>query len=241
MRTVIVDDERLARLELRRLLTKHPDIELCGEAANATAALELCDRERPQLLLLDVEMPGRNGFDLLAALPPPHPQVIFVTAFDSFALRAFEVNALDYLMKPVSPPRLASALDRVRGAAPPSRESATATALPLRESDRVFVREGDRCWFVPVGSIPLLEANGNHTRIHLGSATPLIFRTLISMEERLPRELFLRANRSQLINLEHVASIEPWFSSTIRVRLTNGSDVEFSRRQTQLFRERRAL
>jgi len=249
VKTAIIDDERLARVELRRLLAKHADIEICGEAASATAALELCAREKPDLLFLDIEMPGRNGFDLLEALPTPHPRVIFVTAFDAFALRAFEVNALDYLMKPVGAERLASALERIRSSALPRGESAEEpaadlvedSALELREDDRVFVREGDRCWFVPVDSIPLLEADGNHTRVYLGEAKPLIFRTLTSMEKRLPGRLFLRANRSQLVNLAHVVAIEPWFSGGLRARLTTGREVEFSRRQALAFRERRSL
>jgi two-component system LytT family response regulator len=243
MKTAIVDDERLARVELRRLLTAHPAIEICGEAANATAALALCARERPELLFLDVEMPGRNGFDLLEELPAPHPRVIFVTAFNAFALRAFEVNALDYLMKPVNPRRLAGALERVRGAGSSPRDPGPSdqAPAPLRAADRVFVRDGDRCWFVPVSSIPLLEAEGNHTRVHLSGASPLLFRTLVSMEERLPAALFLRANRSQLVNLAHIVAVEPWFSSSLKARLSSGREVEFSRRQAQVFRDRLTL
>lgn len=240
MKTAIIDDERLARVELRRLLARHADIEVCGEAANVTEAIELCAREKPALLFLDIEMPGRNGFDLLEALPPPHPRVIFVTAYDEFALRAFEVNALDYLMKPVSAQRLEATLARIR-TEPPAVAPEEEPATELREDDRVFVREGDRCWFVPVSSIPLLEADGNHTRIYLGEARPLIFRTLTSMEKRLPGRLFLRANRSQLVNLAHVVGIEPWFSGGLKARLANGCEVEFSRRQAQVFRDRRAL
>lgn len=241
MKTAIIDDERLARVELRRLLARQADIEVCGEAANVTEALELCAREKPALLFLDIEMPGRNGFDLLEALPTPHPRVIFVTAYDEFALRAFEVNALDYLMKPVSAERLTAALARIRCPAPVADAPAEESALELREDDRVFVRDGDRCWFVSVSSIPLLEADGNHTRIHLGEANPRIFRTLNSMEKRLPGRLFRRANRSQLVNLAHVVGIDPWFSGGLKARLTNGCEVEFSRRQAQVFRERRAL
>ncbi len=255
MKIVIVDDERLAREELRGLLSEHPDLEIVGEAANVTEALKLLPRLRPDLLFLDIEMPGRTGFDLLAALPPPHPQLIFVTAFDAFALRAFEVNALDYLMKPVHPQRLAAALAKVRDrvaktaaagaaaspSAPANPSDDGAPSSPLREDDHVFVREGDRTWFIPVRSLRLLEADGNHTRLHFGTEKPLLYRTLGAMEARLPATLFLRANRSQLVNLSCIESVDPWFSGSVKVRLRGGPEVEFSRRQAQLFRERTSL
>ena len=248
MKIVIVDDERLAREELRGLLSAHPGLEVCGEAANVTEALKLIPALRPDLLFLDIEMPGRTGFDLIAALPPPHPRLIFVTAFDAFALRAFEVNALDYLMKPVHPQRLATALAKVRaqihaGAAGPAAdgvETAEPTTL-LREDDHVYVREGDRSWFIPVRSLRLLEADGNHTRLHFGTEKPLLYRTLGSMEARLPESLFLRANRSQLVNLTCIDRVEPWFSGSLKVSLRGGPEVEFSRRQAQIFRERTSL
>jgi two-component system LytT family response regulator len=248
MKVMLVDDERLARDELRGLLSEFPDLEVCGEAANVTEALKLVPKLRPDLLFLDIEMPGRTGFDLIAALPPPHPQLIFVTAFDAFALRAFEVNALDYLMKPVHPQRLAAAVAKVRArlfpAAPPDEAPPSAAdepTAPLREDDSVFVREGDRCWFIPVRSLRLLEADGNHTRLYFGEDRPLLYRTLGAMETRLPASLFLRANRAQLVNLTFIEKVEPWFSGSIKVRLRGGPEVEFSRRQAQLFRERTAL
>lgn len=248
MKVVLVDDERLARDELRGLLSEFPDLEIVGEAANVTEALKLVPKLRPDLLFLDIEMPGRTGFDLIAALPPPHPQLIFVTAFDAFALRAFEVNALDYLMKPVHPQRLAAAVAKVRaqlqaagpGAPAAASESPEPSGL-LREDDHVYVREGDRSWFIPVRSLRLLEADGNHTRLYFGEDRPLLYRTLGAMETRLPASLFLRANRAQLVNLTFIEKVEPWFSGSIKVRLRGGPEVEFSRRQAQLFRERTAL
>ena len=247
MKVVLIDDERLAREELRGLLSEFPDLEIVGEAANVTEALKLVPKLRPDLLFLDIEMPGRTGFDFLAALPPPHPQLIFATAFDAFALRAFEVNALDYLMKPVHPQRLAAAVAKVRARLAPASsatdpdERPDEPTAPLREDDSVFVREGDRCWFIPVRSLRLLEADGNHTRLYFGEDRPLLYRTLGAMETRLPASLFLRANRSQLVNLSFIEKVEPWFSGSIKVRLRGGPEVEFSRRQAQLFRERTAL
>jgi two-component system LytT family response regulator len=248
MKAILVDDERLAREDLRGLLTALPDIEVIGEAANVTEALKLIPSLRPDLLFLDIEMPGRTGFDLIAALPPPHPQLIFVTAFDAFALRAFEVNALDYLMKPVHPQRLAAAVAKVRTRVRPGTpddanapQAVDEPTVPLREDDSVFVREGDRCWFIPIRSLRLLESDGNHTRLYFGDDHPLLYRTLAAMEARLPATLFLRANRSQLVNLAFIEKVEPWFSGSVKVRLRGGPEVEFSRRQAQLFRDRTSL
>jgi two-component system, LytTR family, response regulator len=247
MKACIVDDERLAREELKWLLSQHRDVEIVGEAGTVTEALRLLPRLRPDLLFLDIQMPGRTGFDLLEALPPPHPHVVFTTAHDEFALRAFEVNALDYLMKPVHPARLAAALLKVSGLLA-ERENVPAVAPTpepagprLTDHDRVFVRDGDRCWFVPVKSLRLLEAEGSHTRVHFDGHKPLLHRSLGMMEQRLPSRLFLRANRSQLVNLSCIATIEPWFSGALKAKLLDGLVVEFSRRQARVFRERSGL
>lgn len=248
MKTVLIDDERLARKELKHLLKAHPAVEIIGEAANATEALRILPVLCPELVFLDIEMPGRNGFDLLAALPAPHPRIIFVTAYDAFAVRAFQVNALDYLIKPVEPERLAEALARIeykneRTTSDDSSENTPShhPETSFNEDDRVFVREGDRCWFVPVREITLLEAEGNHTRIHLQGARPLLRRSLALMETRLPATLFIRANRGQLVNRTCIEKVEPWFSGGLKATLHNGVEVEFSRRQAQEFRDRLEL
>jgi two-component system LytT family response regulator len=256
MKALIIDDERLARVELRGLLEAHPDIEVVGEAANVTEALKLIPKLKPALLFLDIEMPGRTGFDLLAALAPPHPRCVFVTAYDAFALRAFEVNALDYLMKPVRPARLAETLARLRATAASAQadanahedrdansaeDEAAAPTTPLREDDQVFVRDGERCWFVPVRELRLLESEGNHTRLHFRDQHALLYRTLGSMEARLPPGLFFRANRAQLVNRMFIDKVEPWFSGTLKAALRGGGEIEFSRRQAQVFRERLGL
>lgn len=239
MKALLIDDEPLARRELRTLLRAHPDIQIMGEAGNATEALARLRDVPIDLMFLDIHMPERNGFELLAALPPPHPHIIFVTAYDEFALRAFEVNALDYLMKPVHPERLAAALRKLQSGALSDYSSASETIL--REDDRVFLREGDRCWFVPVRDIRWLESVGNHTVLHFGEDKAMLYRTLNSMEARLPSSLFLRANRSQMINLQNVAEIVPWFSGSLKVKLHSGEEIEMSRRQSQVLRERNGL
>jgi two-component system LytT family response regulator len=166
--------------------------------------------------------------------------VIFTTAYDEFAVKAFELNALDYLLKPVDPARLAAAVERLPGHGAPSGVKPARPGL-LEASDKVFVREGEKCWFVEVGQIRLLESEGNYTRVHFGDAQPQLFRSLNAMEERLDPKFFFRANRRQIINIAWIAGIEPWFSSGLLVQLKGGSKVELSRRQAQEFRERMSL
>ncbi|HEY1848665.1 MAG TPA: LytTR family DNA-binding domain-containing protein [Opitutaceae bacterium] len=239
MKVLLVDDERLARNELRRLLAAFPEIAVAGEAANARQAREQLAALRPDLVFLDVQMPGETGMELLESLEPPVPQVIFTTAYDEFAVKAFELNALDYLLKPVDPARLAAALDRLPGRKALARPKDTEGRLD--SGDRVFVREGERCWFVEVGQIRLLESEGNYTRVHFGEVQPQLFRSLNAMEERLDPKYFFRANRRQIINIAWIASIEPWFSSGLLVQLKGGAKIELSRRQAQEFRERMSL
>jgi two-component system LytT family response regulator len=238
VKALLIDDERLARNELRRLLAALPAVKVAGEASNAKQAREQMAALRPELLFLDVQMPGETGMELLESLEPPIPHVIFTTAYDEFAVKAFELNALDYLLKPVDPVRLACAVGRVTG---PKAKSKPAGSDRLDGKDKVFVREGERCWFVEVGQIRLLESEGNYTRVHFGDAQPQLFRSLNAMEERLDPRHFFRANRRQIINTAWIAGIEPWFSSGLLVQLKGGAKVELSRRQAQEFRERMSL
>ncbi len=242
MKALLIDDERLARNELRRLLAVHKDIEIAGEAVDVDDAVEKVAALKPDLLFLDVQMPGADGFSLLERLEPPLPLVIFTTAYDEFAVKAFEFNALDYLLKPVDPSRLGAALEKLRLRGPTAEGGESAgprTRLSL--DDKVFVREGDQCWFVPVKNIRLLESEGNYTRVHFDDSKPQLFRSLTAMEDRLDPRHFFRANRKQVINLAWVDGIEPWFSGGLLVRLKGGLKVELSRRQAQDFRERMSL
>jgi two-component system LytT family response regulator len=244
MKALLIDDERLARNELRRLLTAFPELEVVGEAATAAQARTMLEKLKPDVLFLDVQMPGETGMQLLETMEPPIPEVIFTTAYDEFAVKAFDLNALDYLLKPVDPVRLAAAMEKLRSkrsvgglveeAAAPSRDR-------LDADDKVFVREGERCWFVEVKSIRLLESEGNYTRVHFESAQPQLFRSLNAMEERLDPKYFFRANRRQIINLAWIDKIEPWFSGGLLVHLKGGVKVELSRRQAQDFRDKMSL
>ena len=243
MKALLVDDERLARAELRRLLAAHPDIEIVGEATDADSARERIAALRPELVFLDVQMPGEDGFTLLESLEPPLPHVIFATAFDEFAVKAFEFNALDYLLKPVDPARLAAALAKLAAAPAADVPAAVYTVRPgrLQAHEKVFVRQGEQCWFVEVRTIRLLESEGNYTRVHFDGGQPLLFRSLNAMEERLDGRMFFRANRRQVVNLEWIDKIEPWFSGGLLVHIKGGPRVELSRRQAQAFREQMSL
>jgi two-component system LytT family response regulator len=226
VRALIVDDERLARAELRRLLAAHPDIEIVGEAAHAGEARDRIAELAPDLLLLDIEMPGENAFDLLASLDAA-PVVIFTTAFDAHAVRAFEVSALDYVLKPIDPARLATALDRAREAFPP-------TAPDADRIDRVFVRDGDRCWFVRLTEVAVIESDGNYARLDV-PGQPMLPRSLSYLEVRL-QPGFFRASRKHLVNLRLVDRVEPGPGGGLVLILPGGKEVEMSRRAAQRFR-----
>ena len=232
LRVLLVDDERLARAELRRLLKMHPKVEIIGEAASAAEAMAQIAVLAPDLLLLDVQMPGGSGFDLLGALEQA-PDVIFCTAYDQYALQAFEVSALDYLQKPVQASRLATALARAG-----ARVQATATSDSAR---KIFIKDGERCWFVALADIVLFESEGNYARVHFGTEQPLMLRTLNQLEERLPPGQFFRANRRQIVSLAHVTNVEENPADGLDLVLANGALVEVSRRRAQQFRAAASL
>ena len=228
---LVVDDEPIARRELARLLREHPEVEVLGQAGDIADAARQCQTLSPDLMFLDIHMPGGNGFDLLEALDEL-PRVIFTTAYEHHALRAFEINALDYLLKPIEPARLAAAIERAH--TEPAQTASPNTATP--ELRRVFVRDGERCWFVDLRDIVLFEAHDNVTHVVFGEHRPTIRRTLNYLEGRLDRSQFFRANRSQIVSLRHIQAVEPWFGERLRIELDGGHLVELSRRRSVAFR-----
>ena len=240
MKALLIDDERLARSELRRLLRAHPEIEVIGEAANATQAEEKIRALHPDLIFLDVQMPGRTGFELLADLTES-PRVIFTTAYDQYALKAFDFGALDYLLKPIEPARLAQALERLQKREEES-ENTTLSQGSLGENDQVFLKDGERCWLVRVSDIRLLESEGNYARVYFAENRPLIPRTLQTLETRLDPQHFLRVSRQHIINLRFVRKIEPWFDGGLSLSLgENDPAIKVARRRAQELRERLSL
>ncbi len=235
MNALIVDDERLARSELRRLLAPHADVSVVGEASNADEAEARLRAADVDVLFLDVQMPGASGFDLLERLDAM-PLIIFTTAYDEYAVRAFEVNAFDYLLKPIRPDRLAAAIEKARAAWNASR--AGAAAVHKRTwSDRVFLRDGDRCWIVALADIELFEADGNYPRAFFKTERPMVRTPLQTLEARLDPTVFFRASRRHIINLRHVEAIDDSYT----VRLRSGRTVSISRRQSRRLRETLSL
>jgi two-component system, LytTR family, response regulator len=241
-KAVIIDDERLARNELKKLLLDFPEVEVVGEAANAAEGLEKIENLSPDLIFLDIQMPGKTGFDMLTELERA-PHVIFTTAYDEYALKAFEVNALDYLMKPVEPKRLADALQKLN-LAEEKEMAATLAGVNrgmLNEKDQVFVKDGERCWFVKLSEVRLFESVGNYAKVFFGPNKPLILKSLNALEERLDERVFFRANRKHIVNLRMIEKIEPYFNGGLLLELQGGEKVEVSRRQAVKFKEMMSL
>jgi two-component system, LytTR family, response regulator len=230
MRVLVVDDEPLARRELRRLLADFPAVQVVGEAGNIDEARDAIENLSPDLVFLDIQMPGGSGFDLLAQLDRV-PRIVFTTAYDQYAVRAFDVNALDYLLKPVEPERLATALRKLPAEAGPApRQNA-----PL---EQLFIRDGHRCWFVPLREVSLFSSEGNYVRLLWGTERPLLGRSLAALELKLDPQRYFRANRAQIVNLDFIQHVEGGEGGRLHVQLRDGPEIEVSRRQARLFRAR---
>jgi two-component system, LytTR family, response regulator len=238
MRALIIDDERLARKELTKLLEEHPSIEIVGEAMNANEAEQMINELNPDLLFLDIQMPGRTGFQLLESLESV-PLVVFTTAYDEFALKAFEVNALDYLLKPIQAERLSEAIHKIM-----EKERAKIGRGPGKKlglEDQVFVKDGERCWFVSLANIRYFESDGNYIKVYFDANRPMIHKSLNALDDRLDERAFFRASRKHIINLSWVEGIEPWFNGGLMVKLRGGDKVEVSRRQAAKFKDMMSL
>ncbi|MFK8011390.1 MAG: LytR/AlgR family response regulator transcription factor [Marinicellaceae bacterium] len=228
IKALIIDDSRLARVELKHLLKTHNAIEVIGESASAKKAISLIGEKKPDVIFLDIQMPVMDGFELLQQLDSV-PEVVFVTAFDQYAVKAFQHNALDYLQKPIAPADLSRAVDKL--------ENKIVSSIPQIESmQRVFVKDGEKCWFIEINKIKYFEVDGNYTTVFFEDNQPMIPKTLNYLESRLDSKVFFRANRNQIINIKHIEIIEPWMQG-FRVILSGGKHIELSRRQTQKFKE----
>ncbi len=241
-RAIIIDDERLARNELKKLLAEYPEIEIIDEAANVDEGIQKIEALNPDLIFLDIQMPGKTGFDLLRELNRT-PEVIFTTAYDEYALRAFEVNALDYLLKPIEPKRLADAIHKLEeeDAIDENEISINTNKSALTESDQVFVKDGERCWFVKLSEIRLFESVGNYAKVFFGPNKPLILKSLNALEERLDEKIFFRANRKHIVNLRMIEKVEPYFNGGLLLEIHGGDKIEVSRRQAVKFKEMMSL
>ncbi len=237
LRTFVIDDERLARQELMDLLTAHPEIDVIGDYGDPLVAIKAIEEQKPDLLFLDIQMPGMDGFGLLQELSSV-PDVVFVTAFDEYAIQAFDVSALDYLLKPVQKDRLQEAVKKV--AANPQIKSEDRKEI-LGSEDQVFVKDGDRCWFVKLGEVQMFESEGNYVRVYFDGNKPLILKSLNNLSDRLDSRVFFRANRKFIINLNWIEKMETWFNGGLLVELKGGERIEISRRQAAKFKEMMSL
>ncbi|MEK6548000.1 MAG: LytTR family transcriptional regulator DNA-binding domain-containing protein [Bacteroidota bacterium] len=238
MKAIIVDDERLARNELKRLLENFPHIEVIAEAANTDEASALLETMQPDVLFLDIQMPGKTGFEWLESWDGFLPEVIFTTAFDEYALKAFEVNALDYVLKPIELARLSESIQKLDKRQIQQTQSVASPNHVLGAKDQIFVKDGERCWFVRLDRVRLCESMGNYVRLFFDDQKPLVLKSLNALEERLDPKVFFRANRKHIINLNYIDKIEPWFSGGLQVTLSGkGEKIEISRRQSIRFKE----
>ena len=244
MRALVIDDERLARKELINLLNQLETVEVVGEAVNVEDAKEKIDQLQPDVIFLDIQMPEKTGFDLLEELDNL-PHVIFTTAYDEYALKAFQVNALDYLLKPIEPKRLEDAVlklqGKMEGIAQREEQEGIGNSKKLTLEDQVFVKDGDRCWFVRLSNVRLFESDGNYIKVYFDNFKPMIHKSLNALDERLDEKSFFRASRKHIINLGWVEAIEPWFNGGLVVTLKGGDRIEVSRRQAARFKEMMSL
>ncbi|MBL4661115.1 MAG: response regulator transcription factor [Alcanivoracaceae bacterium] len=231
---IIVEDSRLARIELQELLKSHPQIEIIAEAENVDKATQLIKQHNPTLIFLDINMPGKNGFDLSESLDQL-PIVVFTTAYDEYAIKAFEHNAFDYLLKPISQSRFSKTMDKLLPHLMVKQSDSNEKSLT--EKSQVFIKEGEQCWMMSLGQITLFEIMGNYTTVYFDNKQPLIYKSLNQIEKSLPDKLFFRANRQQIINIKHINNVEVWFKGTLKITLKNNIQVEISRRQSIKFRQ----
>jgi two-component system LytT family response regulator len=244
IRALIIDDERLARQELKNLLQTFDQIQIVGESGNVDEALVMIDKENPDLIFLDIQMPGKNGFELLEEIQGNAPDVVFVTAYDEYALKAFEVNALDYLMKPVDEERLGELVDQLEvkiNKKKEKQETVVESDDKLDITDQVFLKDGEKCWFVQLEKIRLFESEGNYVRVYFDESRPLILKSLNALTDRLSEKYFFRASRKHILNLRWIEKVETWFNGGLLVILKDGTKVEVSRRQSVKLKEMMAL
>lgn len=236
-KTVVIDDERLAREEVKRALKKYPEFRIVGEANNVDIALTLIDKEQPDIIFLDIHMPEKSGFDLLEELTTV-PEVVFTTAYDQYAVKAFELNALDYLVKPLREESFAKTIEKVKQELT-EKTMVKPDVLPMHR--KIFIKDGEKCYFIPISEIYFIESLDNYARLYFGHQKAMIKRSLNLLEEKLDSTVFFRANRSQMINTHYIKEIHPHFNNKLHIALTTGETIEASSRQSVKFKNWNSL
>jgi two-component system LytT family response regulator len=236
-KTIIIDDERLAREEVKRALKGYPEFEIIGEASHVVEAKEMIESALPDIIFLDIHMPGKSGFDLLEELTAV-PEVVFTTAYDQYAVKAFELNALDYLVKPLRKERFAKTIEKVKAELVKKEEIKT-DVLPMHR--KIFIKDGENCYFIPLSEIYFIESLDNYARLYFGNQKAMIKRSLNILEEKLDPTVFFRTNRSQIINTHYIKEIYPHFNNKLHITLTTGETIEVSSRQSVKFKNWNSL
>ncbi|WP_412985024.1 LytR/AlgR family response regulator transcription factor [Pontimicrobium sp. IMCC45349] len=236
-KTIIVDDERLAREEVKRALKPHKEFHVVGEASNVDEAIQIIESEQPDIIFLDIHMPEKSGFDLLEELGTV-PEVVFTTAYDQYAVKAFELNALDYLVKPLREERFAKTIEKVKQELI-KKSIATPEVLPMHR--KIFIKDGENCHFIPLSEVRFIESLENYARLYFGDQKAMIKRSLNLLEEKLDPTVFFRANRSQIINIQYIQEILPHFNNRLQIKLTSGETIDVSSRQSVKFKNWNSL
>ena len=236
-RTIIIDDERLAREEVKRALKSYSEFEIIGEASHVDEAKKMIEEALPDIIFLDIHMPGKSGFDLLEELTTV-PEVVFTTAYDKYAVKAFDLNALDYLVKPLRNERFAKTIDKVRTELAEKAKIQT-EILPMHQ--KIFIKDGEKCHFIPLTEIYFIESLENYARLYFGNQKAMIKRSLNLLAEKLDPKVFFRINRSQIINTQYIKEIHPHFNNKLQVTLTTGETLEVSSRQSVKFKNWNSL
>jgi len=235
LNAVIVEDSRLARNELKELFKAHKEINLVGEAENVDDGFKLINEIKPDLLFLDINMPEKDGFELLEMLDEV-PITIFTTAFDEYAIKSFEYNAFDYLLKPINQKRFSLSIAKViEEKVNKVQEESLTPGMSLEK--QIFIKDGESCWLVKIRDIAMFEIVGNYTRVFFDDNKPMIYKSLAQIEEKLPRDVFFRANRQQIININHVKKVVSWFNGKLKIEMNTGEEIEISRRQSYIFKD----
>ncbi len=230
-KTIIIDDERLAREEVKRAISCYPEFIVLGEAANVDDAIILIENEKPDLIFLDIHMPEKSGFDLLEELTIV-PEVIFTTAYNQYAVKAFEVNAIDYIVKPIREERFAMTIEKIKTEFNKSKPNIE----PLPMHYKIFVKDGDNCHFIPLTDIRLIQSMDNYARLYFGENNAMIKRSLYIIEQKLDPNIFFRINRGQIVNTEYIKQIYPYVKNKLNIELTSGETLEVSSRQSVKFK-----
>lgn len=235
-KVVIIDDERLAREEIKRYLVNHSEFNIVGEANHADEGKKLVETKKPHLIFLDIKMPEKSGFDLLDELTTI-PEVVFTTAYSEYATKAFDVNALDYLVKPIREERFIRAIEKVKK---------ELTNLKGKQSgfsahQKIFIKDGEKCFFIPLKDIRYIESLENYARLHFNENKAMIKKSLNSIEEKLDSTVFFRINRNQIININFINDIIPGFKGKLKIAFESGETFEVSSRQSVRFKNWNSL